>query len=127
MKNAPLRSRVTKPTSAAITCQPPTRESSWSYERKPTCQPPKKIVEQRQERTNIETYSPRKKAANLAELNSVWKPATSSLSPSARSKGARLVSANMQIRKSRKLNGALKMPHCQKYDCCWTIVLRSSV
>ncbi len=39
---------------------------------------------------NIATYSPRKNMPNFMALYSIWKPATISLSPSARSKGVRL-------------------------------------
>jgi hypothetical protein len=42
---------------------------------------------------NTLTYSARKKSANFIPEYSVWKPAVSSDSASARSKGARLVSA----------------------------------
>src|SRR6185437_12514583 len=96
-----------------------------SVETNGICQPPKNTVAHELDSTNIETYSARKKAANLAELNSVWKPATSSLSPSARSKGARLVSANIQTRKSRKDTGEVMKPQCQKYEpWSMTILLR---
>src|SRR5436309_3983864 len=43
------------------------------------------------------TYSARKNIANLIEEYSVWKPATSSLSASGRSNGARFVSPTMEI------------------------------
>ncbi len=43
-------------------------------------------------------YSARKKTAKVIPEYSTWKPATSSLSPSATSKGARLVSASPAMR-----------------------------
>src|SRR5437763_1214436 len=43
-------------------------------------------------------YSARKNIANLIEEYSVWKPATSSVSASGRSNGARLVSPTIEIR-----------------------------
>src|SRR3954447_12887689 len=43
-------------------------------------------------------YSARKNIANLIDEYSVWKPATSSLSASGRSNGARLVSPTIEIR-----------------------------
>src|SRR3954453_6980939 len=43
-------------------------------------------------------YSARKNIANLIEAYSVWKPATSSVSASGRSKGARLVSPTIATR-----------------------------
>ena len=46
----------------------------------------------------VETYSPRKNIANVIPEYSVWKPATSSVSASARSNGGRFVSAIPQIR-----------------------------
>src|SRR6516164_3119994 len=55
--------------------------------------PPRKSVDPKPETENIATYSPRKKRANLKPEYSVWYPATSSDSPSGRSKGERLVSA----------------------------------
>src|SRR3954452_21440298 len=44
------------------------------------------------------TYSARKNIANLIEEYSVWKPATSSLSASGRSNGARFVSPTIDTR-----------------------------
>src|SRR5436305_11887667 len=43
-------------------------------------------------------YSARKNIANLIDAYSVWKPATSSLSASGKSKGARLVSPTIATR-----------------------------
>src|ERR1700685_758989 len=62
--------------------------------------PPRKSVAPRPERANMARYSPRKKSANLKPEYSVWYPATSSDSPSGRSKGVRLVSAVAAIAKT---------------------------
>ena len=45
----------------------------------------------------ISMYSPRKKSAHFIEEYSVWNPPTSSCSASARSNGALLHSASMQV------------------------------
>ena len=55
-------------------------------------------------------YSAVMKVMNFTPLNSVWKPATISDSPSATSKGLRLASANIETRKSRKPTGWTTMP-----------------
>ena len=57
--------------------------------------PPRNIVVASAETVNMLTYSPRKNIANVIAEYSVWKPPTSSPSPSARSKGRRLVSPTM--------------------------------
>src|SRR5450631_2085142 len=59
------------------------------------CQPPRNMVVASAATVNMLTYSPRKNIANFSELYSVWKPPVSSPSPSARSKGSRLVSPTM--------------------------------
>ena len=56
-------------------------------------QPPKKRMVARQDTVIMFAYSAMKNIANLKLEYSVWKPPTSSVSPSGRSKGARLVSA----------------------------------
>src|ERR1700712_3214157 len=48
---------------------------------------------------NMLAYSPRKNRPKASELYSTKKPATSSLSPSGRSNGARLVSASAEMKK----------------------------
>src|SRR3954462_9240358 len=55
-------------------------------------QPPRHRVAARAETVTMLTYSARKNSANFRDEYSVWKPPTSSLSASGRSKGARLVS-----------------------------------
>ena len=59
------------------------------------CQPPRNIVVASAETVNMLMYSPRKNIAKRIEPYSVWKPPVSSPSPSARSKGSRLVSPTM--------------------------------
>src|ERR1041384_4782406 len=65
-------------------------------------QPPKNIVVASIETVNMLTYSAIKNSANFKALYSVWKPATSSVSASGRSKGTRLVSAKAEIRNTIK-------------------------
>ena len=52
---------------------------------------------------NMLMYSPRKNIAKRIEPYSVWNPPVSSPSPSARSKGRRLVSPTMVTTKTKKL------------------------
>src|SRR5829696_449704 len=56
------------------------------------CQPPRNSVVASADTVTMLMYSARKNIANFSEVYSVWKPPTSSLSASGRSKGARLVS-----------------------------------
>src|SRR5580704_3279366 len=65
-------------------------------------QPPKNRIVARQEAVTMLAYSPIKNIANLKLEYSVWKPATSSDSASAKSKGTRLVSATAAVKKQRK-------------------------
>jgi len=62
--------------------------------------PPKNTVAASEATMNIFMYSARKKNANRMPEYSVWKPAVSSDSASARSKGPRFISAVLAIRKS---------------------------
>ena len=55
-------------------------------------EPPRNIVVASAATVNMLMYSPRKNIAKRIEPYSVWKPPVSSPSPSARSKGSRLVS-----------------------------------
>src|SRR3954449_5289328 len=69
-------------------------------------------------------YSAKKNIANLIDAYSVWKPATSSVSASGRSNGARLVSptiATMYMR-NEGINGSAY----QSFDCAATISLVES-
>ena len=60
-------------------------------------QPPRNSVAASAETVTMLTYSARKNSANFSDEYSVWKPPTSSLSASGRSKGARLVSPTTAI------------------------------
>ena len=62
------------------------------------CHPPKNKVAPIAQTTNMFTYSARKNKANFIPEYSVWKPAVSSDSASAKSKGALLVSATDPIK-----------------------------
>src|SRR5690242_4510207 len=99
--------------------------------RKPVCQPPRKSSDARPLTANMLPYSARKKIDQRKPLYSVWKPATSSLSASARSKGARLqlaVAVMKKMKKATKVNGSWKRFQCQNQPVCSTpIVFRFSV
>ncbi len=60
-------------------------------------QPPRNSVVASADTVTMLMYSARKNIANFSELYSVWKPPTSSLSASGRSKGARLVSPVIEM------------------------------
>ena len=68
-------------------------------------QPPRNSTEAITDTTNISVYSARKNIAKKKPLYSVWKPATSSLSASGMSNGARLHSARPAVKKMRKATG----------------------
>src|SRR3989338_3863962 len=72
-------------------------------------QPPKNSRLATSEVTIMCEYSAIKNMANFMLLYSVWKPATSSVSASGRSKGARLVSATPLMKKQRKATNCGKM------------------
>ena len=65
-------------------------------------QPPKNKMTIRIDINKILLYSPKKNKANKVDEYSTLKPATSSASASGKSKGARLVSAKVQINQIRK-------------------------
>ena len=60
-------------------------------------------------------YSPRKNRAKDMEEYSTKKPATNSLSPSGRSKGARLVSARAEMKKTMNIG---KSGMANQRSCC---------
>src|SRR5918998_6426469 len=62
-------------------------------------QPPRNRIDVNADIRIMFAYSPRKNIAKLMPLYSTKKPATSSLSPSGRSKGARFVSASVLMKK----------------------------
>src|SRR5918997_6792829 len=69
-------------------------------------QPPRNSVVASAETVTMLMYSARKKTANFSDEYSVWKPPTSSLSASGRSKGARLVSPTTAIAYMTKETGS---------------------
>ena len=83
-------------------------------------QPPKKSVANSAEMTTMFRYSAAKNAAKRPPPYSVLKPPTSSASASARSNGARLVSAKPATMKIRKPTSC--GPNIQKFvSCHWTM------
>jgi len=70
--------------------------------------PEKNRIEVRRLMNKILPYSAIKRKANRAPPYSMLKPETSSDSPSARSKGARLVSARQVINQKTKITGITK-------------------
>ena len=80
----------------------------------------------------IATYSPMKYIANFIAVNSVKKPATISLSPSATLKGARLVSTKSATIVMMAARGCTRTPHAGRNPstvplCHCTIALKSIV
>src|ERR1700710_1385906 len=67
-------------------------------------------------------YSPRKNRPKLMELYSTKKPATISDSPSARSNGARLVSASAEMKKMMNIGNSGTQN--QSLVCACTMVVR---
>src|SRR5258708_25547171 len=67
-------------------------------------------------------YSPRKNRPKLMELYSTKKPATISDSPSARSNGARLVSARAEMKKMMNIGNSGTQN--QTLDCACTMAVR---
>src|SRR3954451_3557726 len=88
------------------------------------CQPPRNSVVASAETVVRLMYSARKNMANLIEPYSVWNPATSSLSASGRSNGARLVSPTIEMRYIR--NDGMSGSAYQRWDCAATISLVDS-
>ncbi len=78
-------------------------------------QPPKKRITATAEIVTMWTYSARKNSANFTPEYSVWYPATSSVSASGRSKGARFVSAIPETRKTAKAGSWTRM---NQVSCC---------
>src|SRR3954451_3121517 len=88
-------------------------------------QPPQKSVVNRPETTTTLRYSAAKKAAKRPPPSSVLLPPTSSASASARSNGARLVSAKPATMKIKKPTSC--GPTIQKCSSCqWTISVSDS-
>src|SRR4029078_1825606 len=77
--------------------------------RNPVCQPPRNRSDASPLTANMLPYSARKKIDQRNPLYSVWNPATSSLSASARSKGARFTLAGAPVKYTKnatKQNGS---------------------
>src|SRR5437763_12457921 len=87
-------------------------------------QPPRNNVVASAQTVVTLMYSARKNIANLIDAYSVWKPATSSVSASGRSKGARLVSPTMETRYMR--NDGMSGRAYQSLACEATISLVDS-
>src|SRR3954451_12313175 len=87
-------------------------------------QPPRNSVVASAATVVMLMYSARKNIANLIDEYSVWKPATSSLSASGRSNGARLVSPTIAIR--YMTNDGISGSAYQSFDCAATISLVDS-
>src|SRR5438477_8403682 len=78
---------------------------------RPVCQPPRNSSTAMPLTANMAPYSAMKKNDQRRPLYSVWKPATSSLSASARSNGARLQLAVAQVKyvqNAQNVNGSWK-------------------
>src|SRR3954451_11142166 len=90
--------------------------------RNPVCQPPRKSTEANPLTANMLPYSARKKYDQRMPLYSVWNPATSSLSASAKSKGARLQLAVAVMKKTKNatnVKGSWNTYHFQiPPSCC---------
>src|SRR3954464_1216491 len=87
-------------------------------------QPPRNSVVASAQTVVTLMYSARKNIANLIEAYSVWKPATSSVSASGRSNGARLVSPTIETR--YMTNEGISGSAYQSLDCAATISLVES-
>src|SRR3954469_8394596 len=87
-------------------------------------QPPRNNVVASAETVATLMYSARKNMANLIDAYSVWKPATSSVSASGRSNGARFVSPTIDTRYMR--NDGISGSAYQSFDCAATISLVDS-
>src|SRR3954452_9007642 len=88
------------------------------------CQPPRKSVVASADTVMTLMYSARKNIANLIDAYSVWNPATSSVSASGRSNGARLVSPTIATRYIA--NDGKSGSAYQSFDCAATISLVDS-
>ncbi len=84
-------------------------------------QPPRNRIDANKLTAIIEPYSAMKKKLHRRPEYSVWKPATSSLSASARSKGARFTLAVAHVKYTQNVmnvNGSWKMYQFQKPPAC---------
>src|SRR5262249_9667956 len=100
----------------------PKNVSLSSTGKRPVFQPPRNMVTAMPDTANMLPYSAMKKSSQRNPEYSVWKPATSSLSASSRSNGARLqldVAQMKKTQKATKVNGSWKMYQFQKKPVCW--------
>lgn len=81
--------------------------------------PPKYKIDAKADISNILQYSPKKNIANIIEEYSILYPATISASASGKSKGALLVSANTDIKKTKK---AGHNKNIKKTPCCFKTI-----
>src|ERR1700748_3055619 len=86
-------------------------------------QPPKYKVAAMAHTIKMLTYSARKNSANFIPEYSVWNPAVSSDSASARSKGARLVSAVTAMMNMTKEMIAGICPLKSHQPSCWEVMM----
>src|SRR3954449_7408515 len=96
--------------------------SDGSQGNSPLCQPPKNRMAAAPLMENMLAYSAMKKNDQRSPLYSVWNPATSSLSASARSNGARLqlaVATMKKMKKATNVNGSWNRYQFQNHPCCW--------
>src|SRR2546430_2139734 len=105
--------------------------SDGSHGNSPLCQPPRNRIDAAPLMANMLAYSAMKKYDQRMPLYSVWNPATSSLSASARSNGARLqlaVATMKNRKKATNVNGSWNTFQCQNQPaCCLPISFRLSV
>ena len=83
-------------------------------------QPPKKQIAIITDSHNILLYSAKKNSAKVMAEYSTLKPATSSASASGRSNGARLVSANNEIKNTTQVGNNGKQNHVPIF--CWLTI-----
>src|SRR6266850_592514 len=82
-------------------------------------QPPRNMIDAMAETRIMFAYSARKNTANAVPEYSTWKPATISDSPSATSKGARLVSATPEMKYTRNIGASGRQFQERKLSPLW--------
>src|SRR6185369_5047352 len=92
-------------------------------------QPPRKSVVVRAQTVTILAYSAMKNMAYFMLEYSVQNPDTNSVSASGRSKGTRLISARVHMKKRKAANGCLNKYQSKPYkpDCRLTISFKERV
>jgi hypothetical protein len=89
------------------------------------CPPPKKKITNKLDIKSIFAYSPKKNAANIIAEYSTLYPATNSASASGKSKGARFVSAKIEIKKIIEMGSKGKKNQIVSF-CVIIIIFRLS-